>query len=130
MECKAFGTLATVVHVTETYTVPRILQAYDSGVKIWLGEVLYTRETFNPFENYMDIFKGAKNDADAIKDHLEGLDNLTPEQEDELKNVAVCQDSRKADAQWLAWAHEHGNRPKATCAYKRPRRCRESRFQS
>ena len=45
MECKAFGTLAPVIHGTETYTVTQVLQAFDYGVKIWLGEVLYTRET-------------------------------------------------------------------------------------
>ena len=33
----------------------------------------------------MNIFKQVKNGADAIKNRLEGLDNLTPEQEDELK---------------------------------------------
>ena len=87
LECKAFGTLAPVMHGTETYTVPQVLQAFDSGVKIWLGEVLYTRETWNPFENYMNIFKEVKNDADAIKNRLEALDNPTPEQEDELKKA-------------------------------------------
>ena len=87
MECKAFGTLAPVIHGTETYTVPQVLQAYDSGTKIWLGEVLYTTETWNPFENYMNIFKGVENDADAIKNRLEALDNPTPEQEDELKEA-------------------------------------------
>ena len=60
MECKAFGTVTPVMHGTETYTVPQVLQAYDSGVKIWLGEALYTTETWNPFKNYMNIFKEVK----------------------------------------------------------------------
>ena len=67
--------------------MPQVLQAFDSGVKIWLGEVLYTTETWNPFENYINIFKSVKNDADAIKNCLEALDNPTPEQEDELKKA-------------------------------------------
>ena len=87
MECKAFGTLAPVIHGAETYTVPQVLQAYDSGTKIWLGEVLYARETWNPFENYMGIFKGVKNDADTINNRLETFDNRTPEQEDDLKKA-------------------------------------------
>lgn len=78
---------------TETYTVPQILQAYDSCVTIWLGEALHTRETWNPFENYMDMFKGVKNDADAIKNRLKTLNNLTPEQV-ELKELDLTGQSQ------------------------------------
>ena len=68
------GTNSALTYVMEHegwFTIPQIRQAFDYGVKLWVYDVEYTLDSFEPFERYVSIFEKMKNEADKGNKELE-----------------------------------------------------------
>ena len=97
-----------LTHVGEAekrFPIPHIFHAFDSGVNIRLFDCDYTTEAFSPFDKYMRLFEGLKDDADAIKKVLGRLDDaMAPEQKLRIANrKAGCDCIFQAAFELIAW---------------------------
>lgn len=71
MKHKQFETLAPVLKGGENYTIPHIRMAYKYGVKIRLFDAQFTKDSWEPYNEYIEYFEKMKNDADFIKSSIE-----------------------------------------------------------
>jgi len=83
----SWGTLAPVLQGCEYYTTPHVRMAWDHGVKIQLMECEYTKETTEPYGEYMAHFAEMKNGADAAKEAAQKELKEKPERKVELDKV-------------------------------------------